>query len=325
MTGSFPYVKYRPNDVSAWKAEMYDIFMSLDLEYAVDTDTDQLDHKIFCEDYLNKDPNTIKQSRSKRLFTKMQARCNTMLRLATSASQHRLMLGLGQNTFKIWNHLCKAPTDSNKRSRVSELIATLYTTKVSTCGGYKAFRSTFDSIILKLEHLKAKPNDDDLKDHFLRALDTTEFIERIEVAFEKTDYAKCRQYIDNSVDLRSRYQRIRSNTSRVSTLNLSSDDICRGFAKTGKCTFKSCRWKHPGRRDQNSNNNSSKSNSNKNTNTNSKRDPPAGAKPRRLLCFHSERCLQEEKLFLQPWLDIQLQPRQRCLCQVHLLQEQSLR
>ena len=107
MTGSFPYVKYRPNDVSAWKAEMYDIFMSLDLEYAVDTDTDQLDHKIFCEDYLNKDPNTIKQSRSKRLFTKMQARCNTMLRLATSASQHRLMLGLGQNTYKIWNHLCK--------------------------------------------------------------------------------------------------------------------------------------------------------------------------------------------------------------------------
>ena len=121
------------------------------------------------------------------------------------------MLGLGQNTFKIWNYLCKAPTDNNKRSRISELIATLYNTKVSNCGGYKAFASTFDSIILKLEHLKAKPDDADIKDHYLRALDTNEFIERIEVAFGKTDYTKCREYIDNSVDLRSRYQRIRSN------------------------------------------------------------------------------------------------------------------
>ena len=270
LGGTYPHVKYRSNDIESWKCEMYDIFLSLDLDYVVDNA--EWKHVDFCA-ILGKDPNNFPEASSRRKYKQMQARANTMLRLATSTNQHRLIRGFGSETFKIWQFLSRAPTSTNKRSRISELVATLYTTRVSTAGSYKMFASNLDETILKLDDLGAKPDDEDIKDHFLRGLDTSEFVERIETAISKPDYAATRAYVDNSVDLRARYQRIRSSTASKSSINnlgTTGSDICRGFAKTGKCTRKSCPWKHPNRRqprkDQRRNNNSRSSN------------PPQGAK-----------------------------------------------
>ena len=96
-SGMFPFVKYRPNDIEAWRIEMYDMFLSLGMDYVVSNEFSSYNHNKFC-DSIEADSSAIKADVGKRKFLKLQARANTMLRLATGPTQHRLIRGFGSET-----------------------------------------------------------------------------------------------------------------------------------------------------------------------------------------------------------------------------------
>ena len=203
LSGYFPYHKYRPNDISGWKSDMLDLFYSLDLNVAIEHEKPPFGFLgSLNRDQLSEDEIKIQD---KVTFRKLQARCNTLLKRSLSAKQQVLLRGLAGNTKKIWDILTKAPRPKNKRSQISLLISMLFTTKISSCGSYKSFTAAFDDITNKLIDLKGCPEDEDLRDHFLRGLDTESFTERLDVAFAKTTLSEVRSYIDDTEDLRERY------------------------------------------------------------------------------------------------------------------------
>ena len=163
---------------------MLDLFYSLDFNVAIEHEKPPFGFLgSLNRDQLSKDEIKIQD---KVTFRKLQARCNTMLKRSLSAKQQILLRGLAGNTKKIWDVLTKAPRPKNKRSQISLLISMLFTTKISSCGSYKSFTAAFDDITNKLIDLEGCPDDEDLRDHFLRGLDTETFIERLDVACTKT-------------------------------------------------------------------------------------------------------------------------------------------